>query len=73
MHEGISLLCGLKIQTYNPLKQGLQHFKASNFHTYNKQSIVYNKNKHESKFRPKSLELYINSIKNTPTPSITII
>ena len=54
-------------------KHNVQHFKARNFHNYNKQSIMYNKNKHESKFRPKFLELYINSIKNTPTPNITII
>ena len=53
--------------------QGLQHFKARNFLNYNKQSIVYNKNKHKSKFRPKSLGLYINSIKNTPAPKITTI
>ena len=33
--------------------QRLQHFKAKYFHNYNKQSIVYNKNKHESKSRPK--------------------
>ena len=41
MEEWLSLQKNSDVQK---MMHGLQHFKARNFHNYNNQSIVYNKN-----------------------------
>lgn len=44
------------------IMQCLQYFKARIFQNYNKQIIVYNENKHNSKLIPKSYNYTLNSI-----------